>query len=55
MTALAMHLTCLALFGLFVVWPVVAPIASGELAREFQPVLETLVAWSPWEPASESR
>lgn len=55
MTALVMHATCLALFGLFVVWPVVAPIASGELAREFQPVLETLAAWSPWESAPESR
>jgi hypothetical protein len=47
LTALFMHCTCLALFGLFVVWPVVGPIASGELAREFQPVLEALAAWQP--------
>ena len=55
MTALVMHLTCLALFGLFVVWPVVGPIASGELTREFQPVLATLAAWSPRESAPEVR
>ena len=53
--ALVLHLTCLALFGLFVVWPVVSPIASGELEREFKPVLEALAAWSPWEPARRAR
>jgi hypothetical protein len=40
--ALAMHMACLGLFGLIVVWPVASPLARGELAREFQPVLEVL-------------
>jgi hypothetical protein len=44
--AIAMHITCLGLFGLTVVWPVASPIASGELAREFKPVLEVLAAWT---------
>ena len=39
-------MACLALFGLAVVWPVVSPVASGELAREFEPVLQALAAWS---------
>jgi hypothetical protein len=43
--ALGMHLACLALFGVLVVWPVVEPIASGELAREFKPLLQ---AWAGW-------
>ena len=46
--AVAMHLACLALFGLIVVWPVASPIASGELGREFQPVLQALAAWAPF-------
>lgn len=45
--ALAMHLTCLGLFGWMVVWPVASPIARGELAREFKPVLEALGSWAP--------
>ena len=40
--AIALHTTCLGLFGILVVWPVVSPIASGELAREFRPLLEAL-------------
>ena len=40
--ALALHMTCLGLFGLFVVWPVASPLSSGELAREFKPVLQAL-------------
>ena len=44
--AIALHLSCLALFGLTVVWPVASPLASGELAREFKPVLEALANWS---------
>jgi hypothetical protein len=40
--AIAMHMSCLALFGLTVVWPVASPMASGELAREFAPVLQAL-------------
>ncbi|WP_222622803.1 hypothetical protein [Ramlibacter cellulosilyticus] len=43
--AIATHVTCLGLFGLVVVWPIASPLASGELAREFAPVLELLVAW----------
>ena len=43
--AMAMHISCLGLFGLIVVWPLASPIASGELAREFKPVLEVLAAW----------
>ena len=42
--AIAMHMACLALFGLTVVLPVASPIARGELAREFKPVLEALSA-----------
>lgn len=45
--ALALHMTCLGLFGLFVVWPVASPLSSGELAREFKPVLQALATWSP--------
>lgn len=44
--ALTLHVGCLGLFGLLVVWPVASPLASGELAREFKPVLEALAAWS---------
>lgn len=44
--ALAMHLACLGLFGLMVVWPVASPIARGELAREFKPLLEALESWA---------
>lgn len=43
--ALALHMTCLGLFGLFVVWPVASPASSGELAREFKPVLQVLASW----------
>jgi len=43
--AVATHFTCLAFFGLLVVWPVASPIASGELAREFKPVLQALATW----------
>jgi hypothetical protein len=44
--ALALHMTCLGLFGVLVVWPVVSPIASGELAREFEPLLRAWASWS---------
>lgn len=53
--ALSMHCSCLALFGLLVVWPVLSPIASGELAREFEPVLEALAALAPWERSPAAR
>jgi hypothetical protein len=36
---------CLALFWLLVVWPVTGPIASGELVREFGPLVRVLAAW----------
>ena len=45
--AIAVHMACLGLFGLIVVWPVASPIARGELAREFKPVLEALGSWTP--------
>ena len=45
--ALAMHMACLGLFGLIVVWPVASPLARGELAREFKPVLEVLAGLAP--------
>lgn len=45
--AMTMHITCLGLFGLTVVWPLASPIASGELAREFKPVLQALASWLP--------
>ena len=44
--ALAMHLACLGLFGLIVVWPVASPLARDELAREFKPLLDALVGSS---------
>jgi hypothetical protein len=44
--ALTMHAACLALFWLLVVRPVVTPIASGELQREFAPVLRAWTAWT---------
>ena len=44
--ALSMHMTCLALFGALVVWPVVSPIASGELASEFKPWLQLWDGWT---------
>jgi hypothetical protein len=47
--ALGMHLTCLGLFGLLVVWPVARPIATGELAREFKPMLQELATRTPVE------
>jgi len=43
--ALAMHMGCLALFWTLVVSPVVTPILTGELQREFMPLLQ---AWSDW-------
>lgn len=43
--AMALHMACLGLFGATVVWPVVSPVARGELAREFKPALEALAAW----------
>lgn len=46
--ALAMHLVCLAVFWMTVVWPVVSPVGSGELAREFALVRETSAAWVDW-------
>lgn len=52
--ALALHVGCLGLFGFSVVWPVASPIARGELAREFQPVVDVLVAQGWW-PACEPR
>lgn len=42
--AVALHAVCLSLFGLLVVWPVVAPIA-GELPGSLRPVL---ASWSEW-------
>jgi len=53
--AMAMHVACLALFGLMVVWPLASPIASGELAREFKPVLDALAACGPWTGSSPDR
>jgi hypothetical protein len=53
--ALALHVSCLGFFGFFVVWPVASPIARGQLAREFQPVVDVLVAqgwWTACEPGS---
>ncbi len=44
--ALAMHLACLGLFGLTVVWPVASPVARGELMREFKPLLEVVARWT---------
>lgn len=46
--ALALHLACLGLFALTVVLPVVGPVASGELAREFQPLQAACAAWVDW-------
>jgi hypothetical protein len=43
--ALAMHMACLGLFVASVVWPVVGPAASGELAREFGPLQEAFAAF----------
>jgi thiosulfate reductase cytochrome b subunit len=40
--ALALHLACLWLFAAVVVWPLVSSVSSGELAREFKPVLQAL-------------
>jgi hypothetical protein len=42
--AITLHMACLAVFGLTVVWPVASPLARDELAREFKPVLEALAA-----------
>lgn len=50
--AAVLHVTCLALFGFLVVWPVASPIARGELAREFRPVVDVLAAQGWW-PACE--
>jgi hypothetical protein len=44
--AITVHMACLGLFWLVVVVPVASPIASGELAREFKPVLRALEDWS---------
>ena len=35
--AMVLHLACLGLFGLSVVWPVVGPLASGQVARDHPP------------------
>jgi uncharacterized BrkB/YihY/UPF0761 family membrane protein len=43
--ALGLHLACLGVFGLTVVWPVVGPVASGELARELAMLQEAAQAW----------
>ena len=43
--ALAMHMSCLALFWSLVVSPVLTPILSGELQREFKPLLQAWAAW----------
>ncbi len=43
--ALALHMTCLGLFALVVVWPLVSSVSSGALAREFGPALD---AWTCW-------
>lgn len=43
--AMTLHAGGLGLFGMTVVWPVLGPIARGELARDFAPVL---AAWAAW-------
>lgn len=50
-----MHAACLVLFALVVVWPVASPIASGEVAREFQPVLQALAAQGGWDLSPPTR
>ncbi len=47
--ALALHASCLVLFWALVVSPVVTPILTGELQREFKPLLQ---AWAGWLGAS---
>jgi hypothetical protein len=44
--ALALHAGGLALFYTIVVMPVASPVATGELAREFKPLVDALIAWS---------
>ncbi|HVE55155.1 MAG TPA: hypothetical protein VNB23_17375 [Ramlibacter sp.] len=54
--ALGLHAASLALFGLTVVWPVVGPLASGEMARDFGLLQSALEEWlkaavsAPWLP-----
>lgn len=43
--ALAMHMACLWLFWLLVASPLVTSLRSGELAREFAPVVEAVRGW----------
>lgn len=43
--AMTLHAGGLGLFGVTVVWPVLSPIARGELARDFAPLLAALAAW----------
>jgi hypothetical protein len=44
--ALMLHAGGLALFYAVVVMPVASPLATGELAREFKPLLDAWIAWS---------
>lgn len=48
--ALVLHITCFALFGAAVVWPLAAPFVKGDPAAEIRPLLK---AWDEWTaPAS---
>jgi hypothetical protein len=53
--ALAMHMSCLALFWTLVVSPLLTPIRTGELQREFKPVLQALTALFERTPAQPPR
>lgn len=54
--ALAMHMSCLALFWTLVVSPLLTPIRTGELQREFKPVLQALTAlFQPTHPQQPRR
>lgn len=44
--AMVLHLACLGLFGLSVVWPVVGPLASGQVARDFALLHQAGTAWA---------
>lgn len=43
---MVLHLACLGLFGLSVVWPVVGPLASGQVARDFALLHQAGTAWA---------
>jgi hypothetical protein len=46
--ALSLHLACLGLFWLTVVWPVLGPVGRGELARELKPLQQACEAALGW-------